>query len=258
MAAPAMWKGVIRFGDVRVPVKLYAAVEDRSVHFRLLHRKDKTPVRQVMVNPETDAVVPLEDTRRGHVSGDGEVVMLNEDDRAALEPRPSRAIEVIDFLPPAAIDHQWYVRPYYLGPDGDDDTYFALADALQDSRREGLAQWVMRRQAHVGALRLYQGYPVLITLRRAEEILPLESLEPSRDSQLDKRELSMARQLISTLEAPFDPQEFRDEHRQRVLDMIETKRRGGRTKIVPHRRAQASKNIGKALEASLKQERKRA
>lgn len=258
MAARAIWKGVIHFGAVRVPVKLYSAIEDRSVHFRLLHRKDRTPVRQVMVNPDSDAVVPYEQTHRGYVTGEGQVVMLDDDDHAALEPSASRDIEIVDFLPPAAIDHRWYARPYYLGPDGAQGDYFALAGALADAGKEGLARWVMRKKEYVGALRLHQGYPTLVSLRHAEEVVSLDAIEPPRGSKLDDKELSMARQLISTLDAPFEPQTYQDEHRERILDLIETKRRGNRVKVVPHRRARASEDIGSALEASLKAERKRA
>jgi len=258
MTARAMWKGIIRFGAVRVPVKLYSAIEDQDVHFRLLHRQDRTPVRQVMVNPETDRVVAFADTRRGYLTRTGDVVMLDEDDREALQPQAGRDIEVLDFLPPSAIDHRWYARPYYLGPDDANDDYFALITALEKSERVGLARWVMRKREYVGALRLHQGYPMLVALRHAEEVVPLDTLEPPDGPRLDRKELSMARQLIGMLEAPFEPQSYRDEQRARILDLIETKRRGGRVKIVPMRRTQASTNVSEALQASLEQERRHA
>ncbi len=258
MAARAMWKGVIVFGGVRVPVKLYSAIEDRSVHFRLLHRKDRAPVRQAMVNPDTDAVVSYKDTRRAYVTDEGDLVMLDSDDLAALEPEPSRDIEVLDFLPATAIDHRWYQRPYYLGPDGARDDYFALAAALESAGKEGLARWTMRKKEYIGALRLHQGYPMLVSLRHAEEVVSVDTIEAPRGSKLDHKELAMARQLISMLDAPFEPESYRNEHRARILDMIETKQRGGSVKVVPLRRARASKDLGKALEASLKKERKSA
>src|SRR5690554_4922940 len=116
MAARAMWKGVIGLGE-GVPVKLYSAVEDRDVHFRLLHESDRVPVRQQLVNPDTDEVVPYEDTRRGLATDDGELVVFEGDELDALEPEASRDIEVLAFLPHEEIDHRWYLRPYYLGPD---------------------------------------------------------------------------------------------------------------------------------------------
>lgn len=258
MAAQTMWKGAVRFGSVRVPVKLYAAVQDRDVHFRLLHRKDKVPVRQAMVDEERDEVVPYAEARRAYTTEDGDLVILNREDMDALEPEPSRDIEVLEFLPPAVIDHRWYLRPYYLGPDGSPGAYAALIEALERSGREGLVRWVMRKKDYVGALRLHQGYPMLISLRRAEEVMSVEELEAPKGRQLDKKELSMAHQLIEMLEAPFEPREYRDEYRERVLDLIETKRRGGSVKVVPLRRAEPSEDLSKALEASLQQERRSA
>lgn len=157
MAARAMWKGVVRFEDVRVPVKLYSAVEDRSVHFRLLHRKDQAPVRQAMLNPETDEVVPYEHIRKAFVSGEGDLVVLEKDELETIEPEPAREIRIVSFLPVRAIDHRWYLRPYWLGPDGAGERYAAFVRALAGSEREGLARWVMRKKEYVGALRLVEG-----------------------------------------------------------------------------------------------------
>ncbi len=258
MAARAMWKGVIRFGDVRVPVKLYAAIEDRDVHFRMLHRKDRLPVKQAMVNPETDEIIPHEATKRAFVTDEGDMVLLERDDLDALEPEASRDIEVVSFLPQHEIDHRWYDRPYYLGPDGASEDYFALADGLESAKLEGLARWVMRKKEYVGALRVYQGYPMLMSLRHAEEVISAEDLEAPKGKPLDARELAMARQLIGMLEAGFEPEHYRDEFRERVLEMLETKKRGGKVKVVEFRRRAPSDDLARALEASLKQERRHA
>ncbi|WP_459867060.1 non-homologous end joining protein Ku [Halomonas shantousis] len=259
MAARAMWKGVIRLGELSVPVKLFSAIQDRSVHFRLLHRKDQSPVKQAMVNPETDEVVPYARTQRAYVSDEGARVVLGNDELAALEPEPSRDIEVLHFLPTEAIDHRWYSRPYYLGPDGDtQDDYFALAQALASTGQEGLVRWVMRKKAYVGALRLHQGYPMLMSLRHDQEVVSAEALEAPRGNELDDKELAMAAQLISMLEAPFAPEEYHDEYRERVMELIERKRRGEQVKVTPIRRPKPSEDLTQALEASLNKERKRA
>lgn len=259
MAARAMWKGIIRFGDVKVPVKLYAAVEDRSVHFRLLHREDHAPVRQAMVNPETNDIVPYEQTSRAFITGDRDVVMLGDEDLEAVSPEASRDIEVLQFLPPSAIDHRWYLRPYYLGPDnGAGEAYAAFTAALSESGREGLARWVMRGKAYVGALRLEAGYPMLISLRHAEEVVSAEELEAPDGPDLAKKELDMARQLMDMLSGTFDATQYQDDYRTRVEELIETKARGGRIRKAPARKARTTEDLTGALQASLKQERKRA
>ncbi|MGH8496431.1 MAG: Ku protein [Gammaproteobacteria bacterium] len=256
MAARAMWKGVIRFGEAAVPVKLYSAVEDRGVHFRLLHEKDMVPVRQAMVNPHTDEVVPYEKVRRGYVTEDGQIVVLDKDDLNELEAEESRDIEVSSFLPKAAIDHRWYDRPYFLGPDGGEGSYFALVEALRKSGREGLAHWVMRKKEYIGALRLQGDHPVLITLRHAEEVVVAGALSAPSGRELDKKELTMAGQLMSMLDAKFDPTEYRDEYRKRVLDMVEAKGAGRKVKLRKASRKKPAEDLGKALRASIQKERK--
>jgi DNA end-binding protein Ku len=258
MAARAMWKGVVRFGEVSVPVKLYSAVQDRSVHFRLLHGKDRSPVKQAMVNPETDEPVPFSDTQRAYRTDEGSLVVLDSTELEALEPEQTRDIEVISFLPPEEIDHRWYSRPYYLGPDGSEEEYFALIEALKHSGREGLARWVMRKKAYIGALRLHEGYPMLMSLRHDEEVVSLDTLEPPGGTRLDDKELGMAQQLIGMLEAPFEPEQYHDEYRERVMSLIEAKQRGESVKVTPIRRPEPSDDVTTALEASLKGGRKRA
>ncbi len=247
--ARAIWKGVIRFGGVAVPVKLYSAVQDRNVHFRLLHDRDRTPLKQRMVDPVSGDVVPYEEIRKGYETEDGAFVMLEPEELEELEPDSSRDIEITRFVPPSRINHQWYDRPYYLGPDGDDSSYFALADALERKEVEGLARWTMRKKAYVGALRLEDAYPMLITLRHAGEVLSASELPQPGGRAPDAREVAMARQLIGMLEADYDPTEWRDEYRDRVLDLVETKARGGKVKV---ERIVEKKPKQKSLEAMLR------
>ncbi len=258
MSIRAMWKGVIRFDSVRVPVKLYGAVEDRNVHFRLLHRQDMEPVHQHLVNAETDEVVPSEEIRRAYITEAGDRVLLDKAELEALEPQPSRDIEILGFLPLQAIDHRWYDRPYYLGPDEDGAAFSALADALEVMQVEGIARWVMRNKSYVGALQLYQGYPMLISLHHAEEMVPVDALKPPDGPALDKRELGMARQLIEMLESEFQPQEYHDEFRDHVLEMLAAKAQGKQVKKHVPKPRERGVDVGKALEASIQQMRKRA
>ena len=258
MGARAIWKGVIRFDAFRVPVKLYSAIEDRSVHFRLLHRQDGVPVRQALVNPETDSIVPYDQARRAYITDAGDRVLLEPDELDALTPEPSRDIEIVDFLPLEAIDPRWYDRPYYLGPDGDSGEFFALADALEAMQVEGLARWVMRNKAYVGALQLYQGYPMLMSLHHAEEVIPAEGLAPPQGPPLDERELGLARQLIEMLEAEFEPQAYEDEYRNRVLEMVEAKARGKKPRLRSVKPRARDADVRHALEASLRHARQSA
>lgn len=259
MAVRAMWKGVIKFGDAEFPVKLYSAVEDRSVRFRLLHEPDRVPVSQEMVDPETDEPVPSEEVRRGYETEDGSFVVLEEEELEALQPEKSRDIEVTGFVERGSIGHQWYDRPYWLGPDGDAKGYFALARALEDEGREGFARWTMRNKEYQGSLRAAGEHLLLITLRNAEEVVPASALEPPTGRELDEREMGMAVQLVEALEDSFEPERYADEYRERVLELIERKAAGEEVEVVrlAPRRETEDEALAAALEQSVKAARER-
>lgn len=251
--ARAIWKGVIRLGAVSVPVKLYSAVQEQAVHFRLLHAKDRKPVRQHMVNPATGKLVPAEEIRRGVAVAPGEFVLIDDEDLEALEPEASRDIEITRFVPSAQVDHPWYDRPYFLGPDGKVGVYFALARALARQDKVGVARWVMRKRSYAGAVRSEGDYLMLITLRRAGEVVPAKEIEPPGGRPLDLRELEMAKQLVAALEDEFDPAAYRDEFRERVLGLVHAKASGRKVaRKRPKRKAPTRKSLAAELEASLK------
>lgn len=263
MAARAIWKGVLRFADVEVPVKLYSAVEDRKVHFRLLDAERKKPVEQRMVHPEKEEPVPKEEVRKGHEAEPGVFVVLDDEDLAAAQPPPSRDIELTRFVEPDEIDPPWYERPYWLGPDGDDahQPYFALARALEREGREGVARWTMRKKGYLGALRARHGRLMLVTLRHAGEVISAADLPAPRGRKLAERELAMARQLVEALEDEFRPEEYQDEYRESVRELIAAKAEGKPAKVVKLRPKPPADDLDSALAASLeraKEGRRRA
>lgn len=252
MAARAIWKGVVKVGTLEVPVKLYSAVQDRKVHFRLLHKTDHEPVKQRLVSADSGEEVEYESVRKAFPITRGRLVMLEPEELEKLEPDDSRDIEVTRFVDPAEIDHRWYERAYYLGPDGDQKAYFAAAAALERKQKEGVARWVMRDKEYVGALRASDGYLVLVTLRHADEIIAADALKPPQGRELTERELQMAEQLLDALHGKFDPAQFRDEYRARVMELVETKAAGKKPKVVAFRpRKQKEDQLADALEASL-------
>jgi DNA end-binding protein Ku len=254
MAARAMWKGDLAIGRTRVPVKMYSAVQDQGVHFRLLHKTDKQPLKQQMVNPETDEVVERTDVRKGYVDEGGIVVMLADEELEELKPEASRDVEITRFVPATAISHGWYDRPYWLGPDTrGKDAYFALAQALEEEGREGIARWVMRGKEYVGALVPENGYLMLITLRHAGEVVESKDLPRPGGRALDKKEVALAEQLLSALEGDWTPEEFEDEYRDRLMDFIEKKAKGRAPKVRKLRpKRESKKDLAAVLEASLK------
>lgn len=250
MAARAIWKAVLRIDELAVPVKLYSAIEDRAVHFRLLSEDDRVPVRQRMVEPGGREVA-MEEVRRGFETGPGRFVVLDEDELAELAPEPSRDVTFLRFVPRGSIGHQWYDRPYWLGPDGDAQAYFALARALREEESEGIARWTMRKRDYQGALRPEGEHLVLVTLRHAAEIVSAASLPAPAGRALGSKEVRMAEQLIDALAGDWDPTAFHDEHRERVRELIAAKADG---KTIPIRRARRKKepeSLERALAESL-------
>jgi DNA end-binding protein Ku len=253
VAARAIWKGVLKIGTNKVPVKLYSAVQDRSVHFHILDTSTKQPIKQRMVDPENDREIPKEEIQRGLEVEPGTFVVIDEEELTKLEPKASRDIEIRRFVPPARINHQWYERPYYVGPDGDESAYFAFAKALESKNREGVARWVMRDKQYIGALNVKDGYLVLVTLRHADEVISAKELPKPSGRALDEKEIRMAEQLIAALEDEFRPEDYHDEYRERVMQFIEAKAKGRRPKLQAIRQKRAPSSLVDALSASLKQ-----
>ena len=253
MAARAMWKGDLTIGRTHVPVRFYSAVEDQDVHFRLLHEKDKQPVSQQMVNVETGTPVPRENVRRGFEVDSGVFVLLDDDELASLEPEPSRVVEVMEFVARRAISPQLYERPYWLGPDGDQNSYLALAQALAAKELHGIVHWTMRKKRYVGALHSDGEHLMVVTLRFGDEVVLPAQLDAPPGPELRAAERRMAEQLVAALEGPFEPDEFHDEFRERVLEMVKRKARGGKVKRArrpsPQRR---EVSLEQALERSLR------
>lgn len=252
MSARALWKGVIVAGEERVGVKLYSALEDRNIHFHLLHDQDHVRIQQRMVHPETGETVSYQESRRGVEVDANTLVILDDEDLESLEPEDSRDIGVERFVPSGTLSNQWYERPYYLGPDGDEAAYFALAAALAAAEREGIARWVMRKKEYLGALVEREGYLLLVTLRHAGEVVDTRELDPPDGRQLDTKERKLAGALIDALRDDFEPGDYRETYRQRVRELIEAKAKGEEIEFEPYEEKAETDSLTGSLEASIK------
>ena len=252
MPARAIWKGSLVLSAESVPVKLYAAIEDRTLHFHVLEKSTMTRIKQHMVNPETGDEIPREQVQHGYETEKGVYVLLTGEEIASLQPQESRNIEITRFVPASRISQQWYDRPYYLGPDeGSATSYFALAGALEHENREGIGHWVMRNQRYVGALRSEAGYLMLITMKFAEEVLTADELPRPNGRAPEPKELRMAEQLVSALADEFRPEDYRDEYRERVMKFVEAKAHGEKPRLKVVARRKKPKSLVASLAASL-------
>jgi DNA end-binding protein Ku len=247
MAARAMWKGQLKIGGTKIPVKLYSAVQDRTVRFHILDDRHKMRVKQHMIDPDSGDEVPAPEIQKGYEIEPGRFVILTEEDLEALQPPASRDIDIIEFVDQDAISQQWYERPYYLGPDDGANDYFALAEALQNKEREGIAQWVMRNKYYAGALRAVDDYLFLFTLRDANEVILAKDLAKPAGAAPTQKEVTMATQLVEMLQGEFNPKDYKDEYRSRVMEFIERKAKGR----APRLKAVKSKRQAGGLDTAL-------
>lgn len=261
MAARAIWKGELKLNSTKLPVKLYSAVEDKSVRFHILDDSGRRRVKQHMVERESGEEVPNEEIRKGYEVEPGRYVILTEEDLESLNPKPSRDIEIDEFVSIEAIPQQYYERPYYLGPDGNKEDYFALAEALEKQKLEGIAHWVMRNKVYMGALGAQDGYLVLSTLRNSDEVISAKELPEPAGRPPTTKEIEMAKHLVSLLEGEFNPADFKDEYRERVMEFIAKKAKGRAPKLKPVTMKRKTTSLDSVLSrsiAALKKEKRAA
>ena len=232
--ARALWKAVLEYGAVSVPVKLYTAVRPRAIHFHMLHDQDLVRVRQQMVCPaDGDREVPREHVVKGYELHKGQYVVVQEHDLERCSPIASRAIQVRRFVDPAGIDPLFYEKAYYLGPDEHGHKPYALlVAAMRRERRVAVVEFVMRAKQYLGAVRVSGDVLVLETMRYADEVIPTGEVEGElRKLKVDERQVKMAEQLIETLAADFEPARHADEYHACVTAMLERKARGEHVEV---------------------------
>jgi len=252
MSARSIWKGTLHVGSSKLPIKLFSAVQDQAVHFHVLEKSNKSRIKQQMVNPDSGDTVPKENIRKGYEVRKGTFVLLDESEIRMVEPKPSREVEALEFVPQKAIDAQLFERPYYLGPDGDARAYFAMVDALSRKRKHGVVHWTMRKKSYVGAVSVYEGYLAVNVLRPAEEVLSARDLVPTSGRDLTQNERRMAEQLISVLRGEFRPEDFKDDYRDRVKTFIKAKARGRKPRLAQVKTKRPTGSLMDQLSKSLK------
>jgi DNA end-binding protein Ku len=253
--ARAIWSGAISFGLVNIPVKLFSAVNKKTVRFHQIDAESGGRVRQKRVGPDGEEV-PYEQIVKGYEIGPDRYVMISSEEMDSLAPEKTRTIDIEDFVDLEEIDPIFYDHPYYLAPDtGASKAYRLLVDAMEDAGKVAIARVVIRSKENLVAIRPRDGVLAMETMLFADEVVPtdtLEELEADGNVKTSDRELTMARQLIDSLSSDFEPEKYRDEYRERVLDLIERKAQG-ETIVIEEPVSEPEKvpDLMAALEASI-------
>jgi DNA end-binding protein Ku len=253
--ARSIWRGAISFGLVNVPVKLYSAVSKKTVRFNQLHDADGVRIQQKRVCPADGEEVPYENIVKGYEIAPDKYVIITPEELEAIDPKKTRSIDIEDFVDLDDIDPLYYEHPYYLVPDtGASKAYRLLLDALRDTNKVAIARVVLRSKEYLTAIRPAGGVLTMETMLFADELVPSDNLDelPDEDMRATDRELAMARQLIEAQATEFDPSKYRDEYRERVLDLIERKAQGEDVSVQPETDEPTEvPDLMAALEASL-------
>src|SRR3954469_14092892 len=236
LMARSLWTGSISFGLVNVPVALYSAFRDLDVHFRQLHEKDGAPIDTRRFCSEEDKEVPFEAIGHGYEMDDGEQVVLTDDDLAAAAPRKTRTIDIEAFVDIDDVDPIYFDHPYFLAPVGEAEgnlrAYKLLVKVMQSTDRAALGRFVLRSKEYLVLVRVRDDRLALTTMLFHDEVRRAKDVDRGGRKPA-KAQLDAAKALIEALSVDWDPSRYADCYRERLLDVIERKRKGKRIAAPP-------------------------
>ena len=257
--ARAIWKGAISFGLVTIPIRVHTAVEEKSFKFNQLHEKDQGRIKYKRTCSIDGEEVPFDEIVRGfEYEKDHYVVLTDEDIDRGLS--NVRTIDIQKFVDASEIDPIYWQRSYYLAPDGTPGlkAYKLLSKALKDDNRVAVAKVAFRDKEHLATLRVRDGVFVLETMYWPDEIRDAEFEELDEDVKIGSAELQMAKSLIDNMTGDFDPEEFKDEYREKLESLVAKKVEGEEIAVVEETGTAKVLDLIEALKASVEQTEKPA
>src|SRR5262245_11986396 len=225
--ARAIWNGAISFGLVSIPVQLVSAVRSQRPRFHMLHAKDESPVRYQRVCERESKPVEWDEIVKGYEFEKGEYAVLTKEDfkKAALE--KTDTIDILSFVPAAAIDPRFFETPYYVAPGkGADHAYALLRETVRKTGKVGVAQLILRQTQHLAALSVKDDVFVLTLLRLADDIAETDSVKTPSAKGLRDNELQLATRLVDGLAGDWNPEQYRDQYAANLSAIIKAKIKG--------------------------------
>lgn len=223
----AIWKGMISFGLVNIPIELHGAVVDQRPRFRLLHAKDKSPVRYDRVCQREGKPVAWEELVKGYEYAKGKFVVMTKDDfqTAALE--KTKTIDILDFVTDEEIDDRFFDISYYAVPGkGGTRGYAVLREAIRASGRTGVGKIVLRETQHLAALNVIGDALVVTMMRFADELVDESRFNFPAAQEVRPKELEMAKALVESLSSKWAPEKYSDDYRANLMRIIRAKLKG--------------------------------
>lgn len=221
-----LWKGIISFGLVNMPVLLYPADSHFDLHFHLLDSRDNARVRYARINAETGLEVPWEDVVKAYEYEKGMYVIVKDDELENLAVKNPKTIEIEDFVDTASIESVYYDKPYYLVPDKrGEKAYVLLRETLKATKKTGIAKIMIRTREYLAAVMPYQYALAIMLLRYDQELRKLTEFDIPTENikhfNISTREIDLAKQLIDSMTRPWQPSRYRDDYQIAVKNWLE-------------------------------------
>jgi DNA end-binding protein Ku len=256
----ALWKGAVSFGLVNIPVRLYSAVEEKSLRFRLLHEEDGGRIKYQRICAKCGREIAWDEIVKGFEFSKDQYVTFNDDELQALDVDSIKSIDVVSFVPLEDIDPIYFNRTYYVVPEPSGlKAYRLLQDALEAEGQVGVAKVALREKEHLATIRLKDGLFVLETMHWPDEIREPEFEELEKRIDVADAEVKMARQLIQQLSDEFRPEAFVDEYRTGLEDLVQKKVEGQEVTVAAEPEEEPTKvvDLMEALQASVAEAKKK-
>jgi len=221
----SMWGGSITFGLVNIPIRLQPGVKKKNVHFHLVHDKDNARLQRKFFCSVEHKEVPEDEIKKAYDVGGDKRVIVEKEELDALHPKGDRTIDILYFVDQEKIDPSFFDAPYYLQPDTRAmKAYDLLVQALKETGKAGICQFVMRSRQYIGLIRPDHTVLSLETMHFDDEVITPDELPwAPREVRLNPKELNAAKDLVNSLATDFEPRKLRDDYREAVLKLIDRK-----------------------------------
>src|SRR5437870_9700222 len=228
----AIWKGSISFGLINIPIALYPATRKEELRFRLLRAKDLSPVNYKRVAKADGKEVPWDEIVKGYEYEKGKFVVLKDEDFQRVDLEATQTVDIQDFVDVDEIDPMFFYKPYYLElQTGGDKAYVLLRDALEESKKVGIAKVIIKTRQYLAGVKPEDGALVLELMHFADELADTGKLHVPKKLEPRKKEMDMAKALIDSMSAKWNPEKYRDDYREALMEVIEEKVEAGEKEI---------------------------
>jgi len=238
-----IWSGVLSFGLINIPIKVYSGTAGTNIEFNLLHKKDYSPIRYAKVCRKDGKELTQDEIVKGYEYQDGDYVVLTNEDLKSVNLNRSQAIDVLEFVKEEEIDTIYFEKPYYLEPDkGSGKAYAILREALKKSKKVGVAKFVIHSREHLGIVKPHENILVLEQIRYEDQLAAWEKLHIPESEHPRTKELIMATSFIDHLTEHFDPEEYKDTFHEKLMKLIKHKLKGHKIQVAKIDEAKPTKS----------------